>query len=197
MFAVVRCCPTFSSYKLLIKPHVWERPDWAPVPVSTAWRSTCCHTARRGSTNVTSALKLLTGSPTWYATKCHTTVGSTTSVRTVPRYSEFTGCLLLLGVRSSVELGFPGHGIQKAVELLLYSRCLFFFQEITLLLYKCVIFLPVLIWKWLWSLKLALMCRMLSNSKLRAWCFVRSAGGSLRSKKPQENARWMGSLKVP
>lgn len=80
-----------------------------PAPVSAAWRSTCCPTARSGSTSVTSAPKLSTGSPTWYVTKCRMTAASTTSVRTVPRYSEFVGCpasLVSLSSQGQLGLGY-------------------------------------------------------------------------------------------
>lgn len=129
----------------------------SPVPVSTAWRSTCCLTARRGSTSVTSAPKLLTGSPIWYVTKCRTTVGSTTSVKTVPRYSEFIGCLELLVLLDTWEpgsgdaWGWDVGGWRASAVLQKIS------QGFTLLLYKCVLFLPLLIWKWLWSVKWVLM----------------------------------------
>lgn len=87
------------------------------VPVSAAWRSTCCPTARSGSTSATSAPKLSTGSPTWYGTKCRMTAASTTSVRTVPRYSEFVGCFC-----GTEHMGSAGGGLCEGTGLL---QCLF------------------------------------------------------------------------
>ena len=133
------CSAVSSPCKVLINPRVGGT-SLSPVPVSAAWRSTCCHTARRGSTSATSAPKLLTGSPTWYAIKCRMTAGSTTNVKTVPRYSEFVGCLVLLVLLEAQEhgsgdaRGWDAWGLRASAVLQLVA------QGFTLLLYKYVIF---------------------------------------------------------
>lgn len=79
-------------------------------------------------------------------------MGSTTSVKTVPRYSEFVGCLVLLVPLDTREHGSEGAqgwdagGCKASAVLQTVS------QGFTLLLYKYAIFLPPLIWKWLWGL---------------------------------------------
>lgn len=80
-------------------------------------------------------------------------MGSTTSVKTVPRYSEFIGCLELLVLLDTWEpgsgdaWGWDVGGWRASAVLQKIS------QGFTLLLHKCVLFLPLLIWKWLWSVK--------------------------------------------
>lgn len=194
-FAVIMCSAVSSSYKPLINPCVGGT-SLRPVSVSAAWRSTCCRTARRGSTSVTSAPKLLTGSPTWYGTKCLTTAGSTTSVKTVPRYSEFIGCLALLMLLDTWEHGSGDAWGWDAGERRASAMLQTVSQGFTLLLDKYVGVLPLLIWKWLWRLKWALMQdaehpRAQGLVPCEDWWGVR---GSLRGKKPQGNATRVGSL---
>lgn len=75
------------------------------------------------------------------------------SVKTVPRYSEFIDCLELLVLldtwehRSGDTWGWDVGGWRASAVLQMIS------QGFTLPLYKCVLFLPLLIWKRLWSVK--------------------------------------------
>lgn len=196
------CCNHVLYCLLLLqtsdKPMCVDGTSLSPVLVSTAWRSTCCHTARRGSTSATSAPKLLTGSPTWYVTKCRTTAGSTTSVKTVPRYSEFVGCLELLvlpDVRehgSGDAQGRDAGGCRASAMLQMVS------EGFTLLFYIYVSFLPFLIWKWLWNLNWVLMQdaehpRAQGSAPCKDWWGVR---GPPRGKTPRGNAGRMGPQAV-
>lgn len=108
---------SFCCLKVMCSAVSPSCTDVPLVPVSAAWRSTCCPTARSGSTSATSAPKLSTGSPTWYGTKCRMTAASTTSVRTVPRYSEFVGCFC-----GTEHMGSAGGGLCEGTGLL---QCLF------------------------------------------------------------------------
>lgn len=71
----------------------------------------------------------------------------------MPRYSEFVGCLALLVLLDAREHGsrdaWGGDAGGRRASAVLQTVS----QGFTLLLYKYVVFLPLLIWKWLWSLK--------------------------------------------